>query len=200
MIKLIGASGHAKVILDILEASGRVVNGFYDDNVSITSFKGLIRSGIVSDAGSNLDDLHIISIGVNSTRQKIAKALKVGYTTAIHPSAVVSNSASIDQGTVVMAGAVINSDTKIGQHCIINTQCSIDHDCTIDDFVHISPNTCLTGGVHVGEGVHIGAGAVVIPGVKIGAWATVGAGSVVIKDVPKNATVVGNPARVIKTA
>lgn len=197
MIKLIGASGHAKVILDILLQGNLEVSGFYDDNLSIQEFKGLKSHGSVSQITPS-QDLHIISIGVNSIRKKIAAQVNVSFTTAIHPSAVISKSVDIGDGTVGMAGAVINADSKIGKHCILNTQCSIDHDCTIEDFVHISPNACITGGVFIGEGAHIGAGAVVIPGLKIGAWAVVGAGSVVIRDVEPGEVVAGNPAKRIK--
>jgi acetyltransferase EpsM len=97
-----------------------------------------------------------------------------------------------------MAGVTINSTVSIGKHCIINTNASVDHDCLLEDFVHVSPNATLCGGVRIGEGTHIGASAVVIPEIKIGQWVTVGAGSVVINDIPDYATVVGNPARIIK--
>ena len=68
----------------------------------------------------------------------------------------------------------------------------------LSDYVHISPNASIAGNVEIGEGSHIGIGAAVIPGVKIGNWVTVGAGAVVLKDIPDNATVVGNTAKVIK--
>ena len=63
-----------------------------------------------------------------------------------------------------MGGVVINADTAIGKHCIINTNASVDHDCVVEDFVHISPNSGLAGGVEVGEGSQIGIGASVIRG------------------------------------
>ena len=104
----------------------------------------------------------------------------------------------LSDGTVVMQGAVVQSCARIGNHCIINTAASVDHDCVIEDYVHISPNATLCGGVTVGEGSQVGAGAVVIPGIKIGRWSLVAAGAVVMKDVPDNVLVLGNPARVIK--
>ena len=93
---------------------------------------------------------------------------------------------------------VIQPNTTIGKHVIVNTSASIDHDNYIADFVHVAPKVALTGHVEVGEGSFIGAGAVVIPKIKIGKWCTIGAGSVVIKDVPDNAVVVGNPAKIIR--
>ena len=46
-----------------------------------------------------------------------------------------------------MASAVINPYTRIREHCIINTGAIIEHDCIIENFVHISPNAALAGGV-----------------------------------------------------
>ncbi|MCG8386779.1 MAG: acetyltransferase, partial [Cytophagales bacterium] len=99
----------------------------------------------------------------------------------------------------IMPGTVVNAGTVIGEHAIINTSASVDHDCVIEDFVHIAPNSTLCGNVQVGEGTLFGAGAVAIPGVKIGKNCTVGAGAVVVNDVPAGATVVGNPAKIIKS-
>ena len=105
---------------------------------------------------------------------------------------------AIEEGTVVFAGAIIQPNSKIGKHVIINTGASIDHDNIIGDYAHVSPKAALCGHVEVGEGSHVGVGAVVIPKVKIGKWCTIGAGTVVLKDVPDYATVVGNPAKIIK--
>lgn len=52
--------------------------------------------------------------------------------------------------------------------------------------------------VRIGRNVWIGGGAIVLPGVQIGDGAVVGAGSVVTADVAAGATVVGNPARVVR--
>ncbi|BAV86488.1 maltose O-acetyltransferase [Rothia aeria] len=53
--------------------------------------------------------------------------------------------------------------------------------------------------ITVGDNVWIGGGAIILGGVSIGENAVIGAGSVVTKDVPANAVVVGNPARVVRT-
>ena len=195
---LYGASGHAKVIIEILEKNNIEVKGIFDDNESITS---LFDYNVYSYP-NGFDPLHhemIISIGNNSIRKKIAAEKDVNYGTAIHPFTSISGRSQIGNGTVIMAGVVINSEAAIGKHCIVNTNASIDHECIVEDFVHISPNAALCGNVTVGEGTHIGAGTVVIPGVTIGKWCNIGAGSVVIRDVPDYTTAVGNPSRIIKT-
>lgn len=191
---LFGASGHGKVIKEIVEANGDIVEGFIDNNAAIFEFKGC---KVFHEKPKNVQSL-IISIGNNIIRKKIAKELEsLIIEPAVHPDSNISNSALIGVGTVVMAGATINADSVIGKNVIINTNASIDHDCIIEDYVHISPNAALAGNVTVKEGAHIGIGACVIQGVIIGKWSVIGAGAVVIKNVPDGVTVVGNPAKAI---
>lgn len=196
---LYGASGHAKVIIDSLVASGVNVSGLFDDNPDVTELLGYKVFGPFDRELSESEEL-IISVGDNGIRKKIAERLPddVLYGLVRHPSAVISEYACLGDGTVVMQGAVVQSCARIGNHCIINTAASVDHDCVIEDYVHISPNATLCGSVTVGEGSQIGAGSVIIPGIKVGRWSIVAAGAVVMKDVPDNVLVLGNPARVVK--
>lgn len=194
-INLFGASGHAKVIMDIIMAKGDRVDCLYDD----APHSAEIHEVPVCKAGeTKVSGPLIISIGSNRIRQIISDRYPLEYAKAVHPNAIISPSATIDSGTVVMQGAIIQADAIIGRHCIINSGASIDHECRIDDFVHISPHATLCGNVSVGEGSWIGAGATVIPGVKIGKWCTIGAGSVVIKDIPDGTIAYGNPCKIKK--
>lgn len=193
---LYGASGHAKVIIDILIKNNININTVIDDNSNI---KKLLNFPVKELQNTIINEDIIISIGDNSIRKKISNILKnITYGIAIHPKSIIDKTAVINNGTVIMANAIINSSASIGKHSIINTNAVIEHDCNIHDFVHISPSATLCGNVTVGEGTHIGAGVTIIPNIKIGKWCTVGAGSVVIKDIPDNTTVVGNPAKPIK--
>lgn len=191
---LYGASGHAKVIIDILEANGEKIDFIVDDNPSLTE---LVGYEVRRNTGEY--DEAIVSIGSCEIRKKVVEGLKVGkYSTAVHPSAVVSPRATIDEGTVVMQGAIVQSCAKIGKHCIVNTGASVDHDCEIGVFVHVAPHATVLGGVKVGEGSWIGAGAVIKQYITIGKNCMIGAGAVVLHDVPDGATVVGVPGKEIK--
>jgi len=193
---LYGASGHAKVIIEILEKLGKEVTGLFDDNPEIKQLMGYQVFGTYVSSKHFVDQL-IISIGDNELRKKLSELHSFNYGQAIHPSTFISPRALLGEGTVVMANATINTGTRIGVHVIINTAASIDHDCIVGDFVHISPNATLCGGVHIGDGTHIGAATVIIPGIKIGKWATIGAGSVIIRDVQDGAKIVGNPGHLM---
>ncbi len=185
---LYGASGHSKVIMDILAANGIGVTALVDDNFNLTDIHGVP----VVHSAEGLSPF-IISIGSNKIRRLIARKLSTNFISVVHPTAVVSSYAKIGLGTVVMQNAVVQSDVFIGRHCIINTSATVDHDCRIGDYVHISPNVSLCGNVHIGDGTQIGAGSIAVPGVKIGKWSIICAGSVVTKDLPDFCIARGNP-------
>jgi sugar O-acyltransferase (sialic acid O-acetyltransferase NeuD family) len=198
---LYGAGGHSKVITDILNSLGMEVIGMFDDNPPNARFKGMeVRDGIrlLGEGFPTLDAPLIISVGNNARRAELASLIDATYGTAIHGTAIISSKATIGAGTVILHGAIVQAGAEIGAHVLVNTAASIDHDNIIGDYAHISPHATLCGHVEVGEGTHIGAGATVIPSIRIGRWCTIGAGAVVIRDIPDFATVVGNPARVIK--
>lgn len=188
---LYGASGHAKVIMDIINAQGDKVEGMVDDNPNLNEVCGV---PVLHDA-TGLEPF-IVSIGNCKIRKMIAEKLNCKFATAIHPSAVISPSAEIGEGSVVMAGAVINAEAKIGRHCIINTNASIDHECVIGDYCHIAPGCTISGDVHVGEGTWIGVGTTIIQGIRVGKNCYIGAGSVIVKDIPDNCKAYGVPCRI----
>ena len=190
---LYGASGHAKVIIDILEAMGVTIEGLLDDNPAIHSLLGY---PVVHAVPESLHDEVIISIGDPAVRRRIAEALSCRFGTAIHPSAQVSPHAGIGCGSVVMQGAIVQAGSEVGQHAIINSGASVDHDCHVGDYAHIAPHATLCGNVTVGAGSWVGAGAVVIPGISIGRGVMIGAGAVVVRDIPDGMVAYGNPCRI----
>lgn len=206
-IFIFGASGHAKVVVDIIEREGRFSISFLvDDNPALKGqdFFGYPVIGGKNDLLSTMAGPQgcIVAIGANTVRQSIALWLErknFKRVTAVHPSATVGRQVDLGSGSVVMAGATINPDVLIGENVIVNTQASIDHDCRIGNGVHIAPGATLCGAVTVGDGSFIGAGATIIPNVIIGKNVIVGAGSTVTSNLPDNVTAVGSPARIIKT-
>ncbi|WP_143055599.1 acetyltransferase [Flavobacterium terrigena] len=197
-IYLIGAGGHCKVVVDVLESEKKYsIRKILDDNPKADS--------LYTYTIEKLENVHIlkdkkciISIGDNYIREKIASRLNTNYVMTIHSSAVVSKFAKIGEGTQIMATAVVNPEAIIGKHCIINTGAIIEHDCVLGDYVHISPNATLGGNVIVGEFTQVGIGATVIQSITIGKNVVIGAGTVIIEDIPDNAVVVGVPGKIIK--
>jgi len=195
---IIGASGHGKVIADIVLKSGDKVSGFLDDDDNLPKeIIGFPLLGKVSDIQNyKFNKLFVIGIGSNQTRKKFAESLfGINWYTAIHPSAQISIDTEIGKGTVIMANAVINTSAKIGKHCIINTGAIVEHDNVLEDYVHISPNVALGGTVKVGELSHIGIGSSVKDNIIISPNCIIGAGAVVVKNINVSGTYIGVPAR-----
>ena len=202
---IIGASGHGRVIADIIKSSGDKLIGFLDDDLSIQGniiYDDKLVLGTITEENIKKykDYYFIIGIGSNKVRKLISsKYSKLKWYTGIHPNAVIGSNVTIGVGTVIMAGTVINTGTIIGKHCILNTCSSLDHDNIIEDFVHVSPGAHLAGTVKIGSLTWIGAGGIVINNISIGKNNIIGAGSVVIRNIYDNdSTFIGVPAKKIE--
>jgi UDP-perosamine 4-acetyltransferase len=204
-IVVVGAGGHAKVCIELLQAAGEAISFCVAGQGGPASCLGipvLCGDENLSRLRAEGFDRAFVALGSNALRGRIgSELLAMGYTlvNAISPAAVVSPSARLGCGIAIMAGAVLNADVVLHDFVIINTGATVDHDCVVGAAVHVAPQSGLAGNVHVGKFSFIGIGTSVIPETRIGEHATVGAGSAVVKDVPAGATVVGVPARVIKT-
>ena len=196
-----GASGHGKVVFDILRSQGVNVGAFFDDRDCVPAmFCGV--PVLRFDDQKAIKGQIIVAIGDAELREKIVKKIEFAGTmefiSAIHTSAVVSPSVEIAEGTVLMAGTVVNAGTHIGKHVIVNTNASVDHDCVIGDFVHIAPGATICGNVVIDKKTWVGAGTTIIQGKHIGENSFLGAGAVIISNVPNNALFVGNPAKFLR--
>lgn len=194
---IIGASGHGKVVADIVVKNGDQVVGFLDDNPKLANnYLGYPVLGEVSKYSSFTNAYFVIAIGNARVREEISEKLgNAAWYTAIHPDAVIAAiDVSIGEGTVIMANAVINSGAKIGRHCIINTGAIVEHDDQIADYVHISVGAKLAGTVVIGKSSWIGIGACVSNNIEICGNCMIGAGAAVVKNIDEPGTYVGVPA------
>lgn len=198
-IVLVGGSGHAKVIMDVIRSSGGEIFGILDDGISAgTQVLGVPVLGKTDEYEKYNSHPFLIAVGNNEIRRRLAEKMDVSWTTAVHPSAVVSQYAVLGEGTVVMPCAVINADARTGKHCIINTGCVVEHDSILGDYVHISPNAALGGTASIGDGSQIGIGACVRNNLTICEGCVIGAGAVVVKDIAEPGIYAGVPAERVK--
>ena len=198
-VAIVGYSGHAFVIIDILLSAGRLVTAYCDQEAKEFNPYHLEYLGKESDVINKLKKFDFFAcVGHNGIQEKIHTNLcqYLGNPiNAIHPSAVISSSVKMGDGIMIAANATLNPLVEIGRGVICNTSTSIDHECIIGDFTHIAPGAVLCGNVKVGRNTFIGANSVIRQGIIIGDNVTIGAGTVVVKDIPDGATVVGNPAK-----
>lgn len=202
---LLGAGGHAKVLIDALKLQSVEILGIVDVD---TDKKGQELMGVKVMGGDeevmkySPQQIRLVngigSVRVSPLRRRIFELFKSkGYEfeNVIHPASTIACDVELLEGVQIMAGAVIQTGCRLGSNSIINTHASVDHDCRLGNHTHISPGAVLSGGVVVGEGAHIGTGAVVIQGVQIGANSLVAAGAVVTRNVLSDVIVAGVPAR-----
>ena len=205
-IIVLGAGGHAKIIIDILESGTYYTEGLVNaegegeclgkpvlgtDEV-LTS---LYNKGITNAA------IGIGNVGNPEIRNKVyenAKKIGFAFPNVIHPSAVIAGSARLGEAGVFAAGCVVNPEAEIGDNVIVNTNATVEHDVKLGYGVHIAPGAVVLGAAEIGDNTFIGAGAVINPMCKVGKNCIVGSGAVVIKDVPDNSTVVGVPVAPVK--
>ncbi len=209
-ILLIGSSGHAKVIIDIVRCQGTyTVRGLLDDQRAkgertmdvpvlgrIDELPAIMRTTGIEHG--------IIAVGDNDARMHIAERIKqlatqFHFVTAVHPRATIASDVVLGAGTVVMAGVTVNPSVVVGAHCILNTNCSIDHDRLLGDCVSVAPGANLGGGGSFGNGSAVGMNACVLQKVNIGRHCVIGAGAVVLQDVPDLHVAVGVPAKCVRT-
>jgi UDP-perosamine 4-acetyltransferase len=194
-VLVIGAGGHAKVVIDAARAAGYVVVAAIGSPDGASDVLGV---PVVPSAEGISADGFIVAVGDNRHRAALFSEYTVAGLTAVpvvHPSAVIAEGAEIAEGAFVAAGVVVNPGARIGCNAILNTGCTVDHDCVIGSHAHIGPGVNLCGGTTIGVGTLVGVGACAIPGTVVGAWCTVGAGASVVDPVPDGLTVVGVPAR-----
>lgn len=206
---VLGAGGHAKVLLDAFFAGQQQLDWAL---VILTPESHLHGSRLLGvpiigdddciDAQVRAGATHFV-VGIGSIKSNALRTRLYAFglqhqlkpLTVIHPNAICSKWAHLGAGVQVMAGAIVNADAIIGDHVIINTGAIVEHDCHIGDHVHIAPGVRLSGGVVVEDGAHIGTGACIRQGVRVGKQAVVGMGAVVVNDVLPNTIVMGVPAK-----
>lgn len=203
---LLGAGGHAKVVLDLLYSLDRQVLGVCDPGLTTQGAKvwrGLPVLGndeVIERYSPNHIELAngTGSLPGSHLRRRLhVQFTRRGYRFAmlVHPSAILGSGIEFGQGVQIMAGVIVQADTRIGEDVILNTGARIDHDCTIGHHVHVAPGAVLSGGVRGGDGCHIGPGAVIIQSVRLGQGAVIGAGTTVLTDLPAHHQLTGQPSR-----
>jgi UDP-perosamine 4-acetyltransferase len=117
---------------------------------------------------------------------------------AVHPSASVSETASVGRGVTVNAQSYVGPGSALGDHVLVDSDVTVSHDVELGEGATVTPGVTLAGGVSAGRDAYVGPGATVVEDVRIGERSLVGAGAVVTDDVPADTTVVGVPARPVE--
>ena len=197
-IILLGAGGHAKVLLSVLRLLGKEIIGIvtpdYKTGEIVYGLTVLGNDDVVDQYATN-DVMLVNGLGAtpgSSRRWALAERLRgkgFSFATLTHPNAIIGVDVHLSEGVQVMAGAVIQPGASIGLDSIVNTGAMIDHDCIIREQCHIAPGVVCSGAVQIGKGAHIGTGARLIQEVSVGENCVIAAGTTLYKDAPASTLV-----------
>lgn len=209
---ILGTSGNASDVLDLVDAINArkptwIVAGFLDDGREAGSVHlGHLVLGPLPHAANLKNCVFVNAIGSDrSFRRRPALVAATGlsgesFVTLVHPLASVSSRAQIGRGVCIHYGVSVASEVTIGDHCWLGPCSVIGHDATIGEHSIVAPAAVLSGSVRVGRGCYVGAGAVIRQHVSVADGGLLGIGAVAVRDVAREATVVGNPARLLARA
>lgn len=206
---LIGAKGFAKEVFEtVIKNKQSELIVFYDD-INMNGDKTIFEDYVVlqsieeaKDYFEKTDNRFTIGIGNPILRKKMfEKFTQIGgipTSTISLDIKIGSKEIIIGVGTNILDGAIISNSVTIGLGCMIYYNAILTHDCKVGDFVEISPAAILLGRCTVGSYTQIGANATILPDIFVGSNVLIGAGAIVTKNVPDNAVVYGNPAKIIR--
>lgn len=200
---IVGCGGHGRVVADTAIECGYTEIAFLDDNTSVQPPFGAQLLGSVSllEGFSVEWPSAIAAMGNGKLRLELftrLRGLEFRTPSIVHPSAIVSRSAAVQDGVFIAAGAIVNTGARIGEAVIINTGARVDHDCDVGPGSHIAPGATLSGGVTVGARAWLGTGCAIRQGITIGNDVMVGVGAAVVTDLIAAETYVGVPARLLQ--
>jgi sugar O-acyltransferase (sialic acid O-acetyltransferase NeuD family) len=191
-ILLLGAGGHARACIDVIEQEGRF------------QVAGLV--GMSDEIGSNVLGYRVL--GTDADLSALLRGITFAFVTVgqiksfehrvrlfnlleqqgctlpvmISPRAYVSSHAVLGAGTIVMHGAIVNAGAIVGRNCIINSQSLVEHDVVIADHCHIATAVAVNSGAHIGSSTFIGSNSSVRQLVNIGERSLIGMGQRVLAD------------------
>lgn len=203
---LLGAGGHALVLLALAVAAGHSVKGVCDPRLAAEGaqrWQGLPVLGDDSAAESESPAAVGLINGIGqlpgrTARKQLFERMRARgfhFPALVHPAAWVAPDVELDEGAQIMVGAVIQPGSRIGANTIVNTRAGIDHDCAVGADVHIAPGATLCGNVTIGSGAFIGAGAILTHGSTVGRDAFVHAGATLVRDLPSGQILAGPASR-----
>lgn len=159
-----------------------------------------LYEGPIDKYAPTSDDRFVIAIANPCTREKLDSELRlkgVKFGKIVHPSVIVSQTSTVNEGAILAPNVVITTDVIVGRHVHINIASTLGHDVKIKDFVTLSSHVDITGRCILNEKVFLGSGARILPKCEIAAGSRIGAGSVVMRSIKEKTTVIAAKPKLV---
>ena len=204
-IVVIGTGGLAREFYSFFSNEVNII-GFSSTNT--TEFDNFALRG--EFFGSNITpavvgtNQAVLAIGSPNAKRAVSEKLKIlgfEFPNLVHSSAISATnlSESTSEGVIISPNCVIGSNVNFAKHIYLNFMVGVGHNTTFESYIQVNPGVQIGGAVLVEEGVLIGSGSTIRQGLKLKKASTVGSGSVVLSPVREGITVLGNPAKRLKT-
>lgn len=191
-ILLLGAGGHARSCIDVIEQEGRFkVGGVIGLPAEVgSSVLGYPVLGTDSDLPGLLPRFGQALIVLGQIKSPVIRMRMFALLeekgcklpVIVSPRSHVSRHAQVGAGTIIMHGAIVNAGAAIGRNCIINSLALVEHDAVIGDHCHIATAAVINGDVSIGAGSFIGSNACIRNGSRLGERCVIGMGQQVLVD------------------
>jgi len=209
-VVIFGAGGLGREIYDTLltlnsinldQSASFQIRGFIDEfkppGTSINGVPVLGGAEVLSQLRGKVG----VIIGIADTH--VRKRLHEQYGDAhffpniIHPTALVSDFATLGEAILIQAQCIVASNASLGDGVMMNAHSGVGHDARVEDYCSIMSYCDLAGGSRLGTLSFVGTGAKVIPSTTIAPESYLCAGAIVFRDVLKKSKLMGNPAKII---
>lgn len=209
-IAILGTGGFAREVATIIHAINAKsptydLMGYIDNHLTKgTLINGLPVIGSDDEINETSTPISIVTaFGEPDLKENVYKKYTnplISFPTIIHPSVILGDAPSIKfgKGCIICAGCILTTNIEIKDFVTLNLLCTVGHDVTIGDFSSFMPSCNISGEVNIEEKVYCGTGVKIINQTNIGGHTIIGAGAVVTKDIPRDCTAVGVPAKPIK--
>lgn len=203
-IVIVGAGSHGRGVADVLTSmdAEQVVAGYLDDTRPVRDI--ILGHPVLDGFGAMRDPIFvanhrwIVAIGDNLVRNDLCRALAdagATFVNVIHPSAQISQSATLGRGLYVGACAAMATGSIVGDWALIGAHTFIGVDARVGEAAFIGHATVVSAGSSVGARSFLGSGPILSIDASVGADCVVGASSLVTRDLPDGTTAYGVPAR-----
>lgn len=174
-LHVLGGGTLGRFIADIAaDCEGLTIAGFFDDRYpAVAEIGGIPVVGRFSDADPAVHRHIAIGVGEPKDRRRLfEQCCAAGFElpSVVHPSAVISRTATIADGVIIGPHSTVLSGSRIGSGCCLLSMVNVNHDITVQPWCLIGASVAIGNGATLEEGCHIAMGQVIRPAATVAAW------------------------------